>query len=177
LSRGRATAAAVALAFALPACVVPPDIEPPPAEPNYPPVIALDTVSPAGPLVGVDVSCRTDFSIGSVLDENRTDTLYYRWYVDYDTWGYFRQGGVLPPPADGSTSRKGPAYTLDAANSLLFTDRSRGSIHTLELLVADRPFADDPAVPPPYKAVSTGGLKDYYSWTVKLRYDCSSPAQ
>jgi hypothetical protein len=167
--------AAVVLALALaPACVIPADIEPPPPEPNYGPIIMLDTVSPAGPLVSVDSSCRVTFNVGSITEPNSGDTLYYRWYVDYDIYGYFKQGGSLAPPSDGSLTRKGPMFILDASSSLTFIDRSRGSAHTLELIVADRPFDDNPLAPPPYKVVTDGGLKDYFSWTVKLRFDCSS---
>lgn len=169
-----AAGATLALLLFSAACVVPPDIEAPPAETPRGPVIVLDKVEPKG-LVNIGSACRQDFTAGEIEDENTGDTIYYRWFVDYYFWGIYKASGKLPAAADGSEKRQGPAYTLDATSSLVLNDRTAGSVHTVELIVADRPFEEDSTIQPAFKVVTAGGYWAYYSWTVKLKTDCSSP--
>lgn len=182
LSTGRrpatAACAATALAFLLmtAACVVPPDIEAPPAETPRGPVIVDGKVEPTGiDKVNIGSTCRQDFTAGEIEDENTGDTIYYRWFVDYDYWGIYKSSGKIAPTTDGSVTRKGPSYTLDATSSLVLNDRTAGPSHIVELIVADRPFDEDSTIKPAFMVVTAGGRQDHYSWTVVLKTDCSSP--
>lgn len=170
-------AALIALLLPVAACVVPPDIEAPPAETSHGPVIVLDKVEPKGEQESVNIgsACRQDFTIGEIEDENTGDTIYYRWFVDYKFWGIYKASGKIAPTADGSVIRKGPTYTLDATSSLVLNDRTADSTHPVTLIVADRPFEEDSTIEPAFMVVTAGGKRDSYSWTVILKTDCASP--
>ena len=161
-----------------PACVVPPDIEAPPDEVQVGPSFVRGTIDPQGPEVNIGPSCLQVFTIGEITDGNAGDTLYYRWYVDYDAadpvHAIYVASGTIAPPADGSTVRHGPSYTLDATSQYL-GDRTASSVHTVEIIVTDRPFEEDSTAVPKFKVVSTGGIWTEFSWTVTLKTDCPTP--
>ncbi|MBI5526168.1 MAG: hypothetical protein HY897_07520 [Deltaproteobacteria bacterium] len=168
----KAMAAASAL-LAIAACFVPPDIEAPPLEENVGPVIEQSKVDPQGPLIYIDDSCVQRFTVGGIVDANTSDTIYYRWYVDYQAWdpGRVNESGTIPPPAIPEMGRAGPSFTLYASSSTLLQNRSNGSVHTLEFVAADRPFVEDSSVAPAYKVISEGGFGASFEWTVVIKSD------
>jgi hypothetical protein len=177
-ARKRLVSAALFALLLTPACVVPPDIEAPPDEVQVGPMLVQGTIDPQGPEVKVGPSCLQAFTIGEITDGNKGDTLYYRWYVDYDAEDpvhtIYVASGKIAPPADASAVRHGPAYTLDATSQYL-GDRTAKSVHTVEIIVADRPFEEDSTALPKFKVVSAGGVWTYYAWTVTLKTDCPTP--
>jgi len=138
---------------------------------NRPPVIDKSTVTPTSPVVKVDSTCKKDFSFTGVTELDIEDTLYVRWYVDYEYIKNYQKSSVIPSPAKKSITRGGDKFTLDLKNSILL-NKSRGSLHTVEVIVSDRPFTADSTIPPPFKAIEEGGNYDYISWTVVQLEDC-----
>ena len=131
----------------------------PPAETPRGPVIAFDKVEPNGEQQSVNIgsACRQDFTIGEIEDENTGDTIYYRWFVDYEYWGIYKASGKIAPAADRSVIRKGPTYTLDATSSLVLSSRTADSVHPVTLIVSDRPFEEDSTIQPAFMVVTEGG--------------------
>lgn len=138
---------------------------------NRPPVINKHTVNPGGPIVKLDSSCKKEFSFSEVTELDIEDTLYVRWYVDYDNIKNYQKSSVIPSDDKKSIIRSGDSFTLDVRNSIL-PNKTRGSIHTVEVILSDRPFLFDSTIPPPFKAIEEGGNYDYISWTVILLEDC-----
>ncbi|MFA6032580.1 MAG: hypothetical protein WC889_06745 [Myxococcota bacterium] len=170
----RIYAAAAGIFLAGTACVIPPDIEPPPVV-NNGPVISRDMVDPLGPFVDIQASqCESRlFSVPSVIEIDLTDTIYYRWFADYENYrdqkllSMFNPGRV-PPVTAGGESRAIPTLDLDLKTNFAFINASKGTLHTLELVVADRPFIDDPNP----KTVQAGGKTDSYLWVLRPQQDC-----
>lgn len=138
---------------------------------NLPPVIDKSSVSPNSSVVRVDSSCRKEFSFSMVTESDTDDMLYVRWYVDYDIIKNYQKSSVIAPLKKKSITRGGDSFSLDIRNSIL-PNKARGSLHTIEVMVSDRPFVIDSAVAPAFKAIEEGGNYDYISWTVIQLDDC-----
>lgn len=137
---------------------------------NLPPVIDKSSVSPNSSVVRVDSSCRKEFSFSMVTELDTDDMLYVRWYVDYDIIKNYQKSSVIAP-LKKSITRGGDSFLLDIRNSIL-PNKAGGSLHTIEVMVSDRPFVIDSAVAPAFKAIEGGGNYDYISWTVIQLDDC-----
>jgi len=138
---------------------------------NRPPVIDKSTLLPSSPIVKIDSSCKRDFSFSQTTELDIDDVLYVRWYVDYEYVKNYQKSSVIPAPSKKSITRGGDSFTLDLRNSIL-PNKSRGSLHTVEVIVSDRPFMIDSTVSPVFKAIEEGGNYDYISWTVMQLEDC-----
>ncbi|MCX7945170.1 MAG: hypothetical protein N2746_11750 [Deltaproteobacteria bacterium] len=138
---------------------------------NRPPLINKARISPETPIVKIDSLCKKEFSFSEVTELDTNDMLYVRWYIDYEYIKNYQKSSVIPASDKKSITRSGDSFTLDIKNSIL-PHKSRGSIHTVEVILADRPFLQDSTEPPPFKAVEKGGNIDYISWTVIQLEDC-----
>ncbi len=138
---------------------------------NRPPLINKSKISPDSPVVKIDSLCKKEFGFSEVTELDTEDMLYVRWYVDYEYIKNYQKGSVIPPPDKKNIIRGGDSFILDLKNSIL-PSKSRGSVHTVEVILSDRPFLLDSTEPPPFKAVEKGGNFDYISWTVIQIEDC-----
>ncbi len=138
---------------------------------NRPPLINKSTVIPSSPVIKTDATCRKEFAFSEVIELDTVDMLYVRWYVDYEYLRNYQKSSVIPASDKRSITRGGDTFTLDLKNSIL-PNKSRGSIHTVEVILSDRPFLLDSTEPPAFKAIEKGGNYDYLSWTVIQLEDC-----
>ncbi|MCX7958437.1 MAG: hypothetical protein N3B13_05255 [Deltaproteobacteria bacterium] len=151
-------------------CVDVPDIRVLEAD-NRPPSINKSKVSPLGPVVKIDALCKKEFSFAEVTELDTEDMLYVRWYIDYEYLKNYQKSSVIPATDKKNITRGGDSFTLDLKNSIL-PSKTRGSVHTVEVILSDRPFSFDSTEPPPFKAIEKGGNFDYLSWTVIQLEDC-----
>jgi hypothetical protein len=145
-------------------CILVPEIEGKPEQPLYPPEIVLDTLEPPDNglfLVDVDVERCSPlvFRVGLVRDRNIEDTLYLRWFLDWDPTdtGEWQDWLILP---NDKTERPGRDIEFD------LSEFSALNIHTLKVVVADRPL-DPGGNGAEFPEVSDGQL-DSYQWTFQL---------
>ncbi len=138
---------------------------------NRPPVINKSTINPSTPVVKADATCKKEFSFSEVTELDTEDMLYVRWYVDYEYLKNYQKSSIIQPANKSNITRGGDNFTLDLKNSIL-PNKSRGSIHTVEVIISDRPFVLDSTEPPAFKAIEAGGNYDYLSWTVIQIEDC-----
>ncbi|MGC8927283.1 MAG: hypothetical protein ACP5QK_05095 [Myxococcota bacterium] len=138
---------------------------------NRPPIINKSTITPGGPIIKIDSSCKREFSFAEVTEFDTEDLLYVRWYVDYENIKNYQKSSVIPANDRKSITRSGDSFILDLKNSIL-PNKTRGSIHTVEVILSDRPFLLDSTEPPQFKAIEKGGNYDYISWTVIQLEDC-----
>ena len=126
-------------------CLVTDELEPridPPSPENSRPRFVEGSISPKNwqPIVPVnDYECRNPkFSIGTVIDANVNDTLYVRWFADYDASPGAAKAvtkeGTIPP--SGAEARAGGDY-LEWELPLA---QYCAGYHMVKVLVADRQF-------------------------------------
>jgi hypothetical protein len=108
-----------------------------------PPRIDVASVVPSDTMVLYQSPCTTPFSLqADVLDENMTDTVQTRWFVDYDPANQTRSNYVHhedfgPPPEDPTQVLR----TIPVTWSLQ-TDDWPGTTHVVELVISNG-FASD----------------------------------
>jgi hypothetical protein len=126
----------------LPACV---PIEPEQPEPNRPPHIDSDRVTPEGQVTrfGDADDPNIELSVDVLLDPNREETLYYAWYssVDDASRFTFNQSDRLGPPEgpnDPFYRFEGVSKTIDACEVIGQANSQR--TETIWLFVTDREF-------------------------------------
>jgi hypothetical protein len=145
----------------LAACPLPQSVPSVPAGSVTPPRIVEDaTLTPAGTTVPFDPTCPAapqPFTVtATVADENFSEAVDYRWFVDYDPAvqpGYMplARGTLDPPTAEPFTLRPvKPDFVVRPAD---FTPAS--GTHVLELVVSNgfdqRPDLEQGLLPLPYR--------------------------
>lgn len=136
---------------------------------NSPPIIVSAAPSPdfdfPGPLTLDRADTRTVTLTFS--DNNVDDTLYVRFFTDYATNppGHQTCGSsqVLPT---GEVTRTQEFCIGTWCAPIQATDTG---FHTLEVIVADRPFSD--AEVPQFRVVSAGGLKSSAVWSISCELE------
>ncbi|MGB9600084.1 MAG: hypothetical protein ACPL7I_05990, partial [Myxococcota bacterium] len=63
---------------------------------NRPPIINKSTITPGGPIIKIDSSCKREFSFAEVTEFDTEDLLYVRWYVDYENIKNYQKSSVIP---------------------------------------------------------------------------------
>ncbi len=149
------------------ACVLAPDIEPEPGEENYPPEILLESLEPpTDGITIVDQNCSAGavtFKVGQIRERNRGDTLYARWFVDWNAYSTTSPATGWPSytiRANRELVRVGPQYPLALGNW------NTGEIHTLLVVIADRaldPGGNGMEFPEDQK----GGMA-IHQWTIRV---------
>jgi hypothetical protein len=147
------------------ACVIPipAEVDQPDASPaNSPPVIVESNPSMPG-FVDINISNPTDRSI-TVKDNNIADTLYVRVFRDYQdaALGPLIDASVPNDPVIGTATRIVQLPTNTWCNGATL-----GTDHVFDVVVADRPFNPNPAVPPAYRALPPGAEFSIRSWVSK----------
>ena len=130
-------------------CVLPADLEPDVADagPSSPPVVVGVSPPETYRLPGPIVVSREDSPLMGLIvrDNDVTDTLYVRLYVDYGANGPM---DARPPrascleAANGTTERRVQCMTLALCSDI---DPDDTETHVLEAMVADREFLPDNA--------------------------------
>lgn len=157
-------------------CVVPMPIEAEPIEQNLPPFYFIDAVTPPFNLLvefNPELDQSIEFRTGPIGDPNPEDRIFYRWFVNYQPSG--RPPITDPGPPEGVPLSELTAGSIDlrlepcAGNT--FND---GDLHTIEVVIADRPFvADDDESPTPNQTVPPGAYKRRLVWFMRFdRSDC-----
>jgi len=161
---------ALFLLLASSACLLPPPITELPTEDNLPPRIeptSLRWDPTAGPRP-MSTRCPTYRFYALVSDPDENDTIYWRVFVDYHR---------DPNPLDSSDvhvldpqpGERPLTFSVDPTTDDRFgvAEGRMNEPHTVELLVADRPFFADER-PPLARAVEGSGEIDSFIWTVEL---------
>jgi hypothetical protein len=144
-------------------CILVPEIEGRPEQPLYPPEIVLETLEPPDSgLFDVDTDAECSpltFKVGLIRDRNIDDTLYLRWFLDWNPNNESDWQDWLILPTD-KAERPGREIGWD------LSEFSVPDIHTLKVVVADRPLkprgngAEFPD--------GSEGQLDTYQWTFQL---------
>lgn len=169
------TAAIVTIAAALAAgCMVPMPIEVEPVEQNLPPFYITAAVSPpSNREVEFDPEFETAIELrtGPVGDPNIDDRIFYRWFINYQPTGFPFIAETGPPEGqslaelvEGSIDKRLEPCTDLTSNAFLERD-----LHTVEVVIADRPFiADDADSPRPNQTVPEGAFKVSITWFIRF---------
>lgn len=165
-----------ALALAGGGCVVPMPIEAEPIEQNLPPYFFSDAVTPPFNLLvefNPELDQSIEFRTGPIGDPNPDDRIFYRWFVNYQPSGR--------PPITDTGPPEGVSLTELAAGSIdLRLEPCAGNtfsrdvdLHTIEVVIADRPFiADGDDSPTPNQTLPVGAYKKRLVWF--MRFDRSN---
>jgi hypothetical protein len=146
-------------------CLVTDDLverSPTPPKVNHLPRLVESSAKPsnAKPLEPTkDLGCKVDLRIGVVVDEDVSDELSVRWFVDYDdSPGAPTQpiSRALTIPASGTPERSG-----DAAKFEFRTKDYPLGLHVVQVVVSDG-FSNDESPRDPAPGRGTAG----YSWFV-----------
>jgi hypothetical protein len=147
-------------------CVLPEPLDPEnDTEANVPPfVISTDPVSTSL----TTLTMRGDFTI-TAGDANQQDTLYMRFFLDYDAppapAGPVALAEAAPRtnPQAGDFSRPAQTVTLVCGVAVPMDNLT----HQLTAVVSDRPFIDNQ--PPIFRAVPKDTVPAEISWTVECK--------
>lgn len=156
---------------------MPPRIDAEEAEANRPPRIILDLVRPDIE-TSVELGCgeRQHFD-ASVEDPDTGDQLYFRVFLDYAAASDAFRQSFAPRQAKASSVSGTRLFSLDffvEANEAAFRNPLLGA-HTVELMVADRPFASeqDPQLGLVGRQLADDeGRTDTYAWLVAVTETC-----
>ncbi|MCC6810411.1 MAG: hypothetical protein IT381_23470 [Deltaproteobacteria bacterium] len=149
------------------ACILPPPVAVE-EQINNEPFVVNETAKPQKAFVELNLNCETcTFSL-QIEDPDITDTLFYRWFFDYDTLpasdGFC--SNKVQPPANPNADRT--LVTCDVPLNSRFQDaKDDGSIHTLETWIADREFL--PEGLPTGRALPDDAHVAVKQWTVRIR--------
>jgi hypothetical protein len=171
IAGGAARATAPVLMFmataASPACLLPPGVDELTPERNHAPRLLPQSLRPYptdGPIHAHRDCAQSQHFSGSVVDEDIKDTTYWHVFVDYDVDQQpLVDGDTAADPSDPEQPRLISFSIESTSYAATATD-----VHTVELLVADRPF--DPEAGPPENRVlvNADGLTDSFIWPVYL---------
>jgi len=84
-----------------------------------------------------------DFSVGRVWDNDTQDTIYLRWFINYDENSSVRGQSRVDP--SGTRERSPWTWTLNICGQLRDLARETEREHLLEVVLSDREFLTGPA--------------------------------
>ncbi len=156
--------AGLAALLVLDGCPLPQSVPSVPAGSIPPPRIVNDVSAPSGPsctltAAGTKVFFDPNASPGQIFqvnatiaDENYSEAVDYRWFVDYDPWTGVSPPGYLPLQTGQLLPPTGPTYTRRQVPTQPFQPLGYGSkIHVLELVISNGfdVYPPDPSSPQP----------------------------
>jgi hypothetical protein len=155
-------------------CLVPPPIPETPVIQNSAPRIDINKLDPhpvQGPVV-MSTACTSYTFRVQLTDRDYEDTLYWRVFADYHR-DWFQES--LVQFADPSTQVNFSIYPNDPR---FFQATGATGLHTVEILVSDRPF-DDESFPPGRDVLpESDGFIASFVWPVEIVADtlpCEEP--
>lgn len=163
------------------ACVLPLPIEGEPVSENFPPFFDPGSLTPKPRDPGFDpeVSDTQEWCVHGVADPNETDRLYKRWFINYGARVTFplefeSQGG-RGQVEGGHTF----CFSVKPCVNAVFPDvENTRTLHTVELIVADRPFKDNADLEEgelPFQTVTEGGRHVRATWFLQFDKPCPPP--
>ncbi len=158
--------APLAALLLLAACPLPQSVPSvPPGSVTPPRIVENATLSPAGTTVAFDPSCSTaqHFTVtATVADENFSEVVEYRWFVDYDptipTQPKFESGQLNPPDVEPFTTRLVPPLDFRPGFGA-----GGNALHVLELVVSNGfdKSTDQSVLPLPYRTPLSNAQNSY----------------
>ena len=144
-----------------------------------PPRIKIADVAPLDTFVWVDPTACVDpiFTLSaSLVDDNTTEAVDARWFVDYDPAEPFQQRPLaaerIEPPPTGTPDPRLRAVTPFPFQAYLFT-HADGDVHLVELVVSNG-FAAEPLPPTPpgwlpYRTPAANFETQLFRWVFRYR--------
>ena len=132
---------------------------------DSPPVLREVTPDPTQEehIVVEDADEPMAFRIGTVEDQNLDDTVYVRWFVDYDPAFPILQDLDRHPPV--GTVVRPTAWLLDVRPCSAVATASDRRFY-VEAIVSDRDFDDD--VLPKFRRLPADALSVHLGWRVRI---------
>jgi hypothetical protein len=119
-------------------CILPPPVAVE-EQVNNEPFVVNETAKPQKAFVELNLNCKTcTFSVR--VEDPDNETLFARWFLDFDTEPFVIQcGGSIAPAADVNAERQAAFCDIPLDERFRGTEDD-GSVHTLEAWIADRDF-------------------------------------
>jgi hypothetical protein len=151
----------------LASCVIPAPLEEAAEEENLPPFAEPGTIQPESDrVVAFEAEAPDDvleFRVGSVGDANLEDALYYRWFVNPRVRPFIVRQGQAEPT---DTLRRDFTNLRYEAVPCEDFRGFQSTLHTVQLIVADRPFLDEGE--PRNRALPEDAGSDTVTWFVEF---------
>ena len=151
-------------------CLVPPPIPDEPVYQNNAPRIDINKLDPhpiEGP-VQMSANCTSYTFRAQIVDRDFNDTLYWRVFLDYHR-DWFQESLVQEVFADPSTQGvQQVSFSVYPSDTRFFQGANALGPHTVELLLADRPFNDDNFPPGRDTFSDSDGYIDSFIWPVEI---------
>jgi len=151
-------------------CLVPPPIPEEPIFQNNAPRIEINKLDPhpvEGPVI-MSASCVSYSFRAQLTDRDYSDTLYWRVFLDYHR-DWFQESLVqeifADPSAQGTQQVDFSVYPGDPR---FFQGASSAGLHTVELLVSDRPFDNEDFPPGRDVLPDSDGFIDSFIWPIEI---------
>lgn len=152
-------------------CILPPPVSLDNGSNQNPYIIPKDSTPPTAE-IDLNLTCNTCTFQVHVEDPDAGDTLYAEWFWDYDAGSTVPVTLVQPisPSTVSSVPRQDAAYRIPNLHDLLFDQlqSNPNSVHTLQVLISDRPYSSDSSQTPINQVPESGGLTTTLRWTVKF---------
>ena len=163
---------ALAICLIVPACLLPPPVHEANEVINLAPRIVPDSLTPdptEGPKT-MSTACESYPFFARITDPDRTDTLYWRVFLDYhrDEAPTLTEIQTLTPDPNSLVSFDLIQFTVSPNDEHLIGGGRINETHMVELLVSDRPFTPDPIAPEGRVIENEDGLMDSFIWTVEI---------
>ncbi len=109
-----------------------------------------------------------EFSVGIVVDDDLDDTIYLRWFIDYDKVPWIRLEHRLPP--FGERERRAIPWTMDICDN--FFDLKTKDRAIVEVVVSDREFVSGSGEDIQNRTVPEDAFTRTVFWKLRLEGDC-----
>ena len=161
-------------------CLIAPDINEKPEEILYPPEIDTTSLYPAfPPFFRLSKDCPTvTFKPTKLRDRNRKDTLYVRWFFDWDPDNRYEALSTYTVSPGGQEERPFPdnARKILSASEYPATDLSGTSrVQTLSVFVFDRSPDQSPGTNGIQFPAGSDGFFTSYTWVYQVTPDGDCP--
>ena len=165
----------VAAAVFLAGCLVPPPLEEQVEAVNQPPRIVVESLIPhpaSGPVL-MNSNCSSYSFRASITDPDALDKLYWRIFLDYHRDTDRLDSSVYEVDQDPNNLASGQPvqFTVDPSDEKFLFDVSTDGVHTVELLVADRPFYREAVFPEGRSLPDKDALIASFVWPVYVFSD------
>lgn len=150
-------------------CLVPPPINEAPVHQNSAPWLDKNQLDPhpaEGP-VSMSTHCESYSFRALLTDQDPVDTLYWRVFLDYhrDIFQDSLVQEVVGDPASPGNSQV--TFDIHPSDARFFQGTTAVGIHTVEILLSDRPF-DDESFPPGRFVLDPDGFVDSFIWPIDI---------
>ena len=154
----------------LPGCLLPPPLEEEVEITNQAPRIVVESLIPhpaSGPIL-MNANCSSYSFRASITDPDIGDVLHWRVFLDYHRDTDRLDSNVSKVEVDPNSLSSGQPilFTVDPSDEKFFYDVNTDGVHTVELLVSDRPFYQEAVFPEGRSLTTDDALIDSFVWPV-----------